>query len=87
MQIITIKSKFLGGVFNQNTYVLKQGKDAIVIDAGAEVDDVKKAVSGTKLKAVLMTHLHFDHIWNIEKYIQEFDTDIFVFANLSNIIL
>ena len=78
MEVVRIKSKFLRNLFDQNTYVLKNGKSALIIDAGAEVDDVKEAAKGLKVEAILMTHLHFDHIWNIEKYLQEFDCKVYV---------
>lgn len=77
-KITTIKSKFMKNLFDQNTYVLTSGKDAVIIDAGAEVEDVKEIVKNKKVHAILITHLHFDHIWNIEKYVQEFDADVYV---------
>ena len=78
MEIITIVSKFLRNLFNQNTYVLKKDNSALIIDAGAELEDIKKAVAGCKVEAILMTHLHFDHIWNIEQYLAEFDCNVYV---------
>ena len=78
MQIISLKSKFLMGVFEQNTYVLIHGNEAVIVDAGADIEDVKKAVGKAKVLGILMTHLHFDHMWNIEKYVSEFDADVFV---------
>ncbi len=84
MKIKTIKSKFMRGSFDQNTYVLIKGKEAIIIDAGAEIEDVKNALQGAKVLAILITHLHFDHIWNIEKYLKEFDADIFIVSGHQN---
>ncbi len=52
----SIKSKFLKNIFDQNTYVCLGEKEAVVIDAGAEVEDVVKAANGKKIVAVLMTH-------------------------------
>ena len=78
MEVVCIKSKFLRNLFDQNTYVLKQGGDALIVDAGAELEDVKAALAGVTPKAILMTHLHFDHIWNIEKYLAEFGCDVYV---------
>lgn len=78
MIIKQIKSKFLMNIFNQNTYVCISGKEAVIIDAGAELEDVKKAVKGKRVLAVLLTHIHFDHIFNIEKYISEFDCDVYI---------
>ena len=78
MEIITLKSKFLRNLFDQNTYVVKNGNSAILIDAGAEIADVLNVLDGAKVCAVLLTHVHFDHIWNIEEYIKEFDCDVYV---------
>lgn len=78
MEIKTIKSKYMRGMMDQNTYVVLNKKEAVIIDAGAEVEDIKQAVGDRKVLAVLFTHLHFDHIWNIEKYIEEFDVDVYV---------
>lgn len=78
--IITLKSKFLRNIFDQNTYVLLNGNDAVVIDAGADVEDVAEAVKGKKLQAVFLTHIHIDHIWNLEQYVEKFGCDVYVCA-------
>ena len=78
MEVKQIKSKFLRNIFDQNTYVLSSGDEAVIIDAGAEIEDVKASLGERKVLAVLLTHLHFDHLWNIEKYIAEFHCDVYV---------
>ena len=78
MEIKTIKSKFMRGMMDQNTYVLMNKKEAVIIDAGAEIEDIKQAVGERKVLAVLFTHLHFDHFWNIDEYLSEFDCDAYV---------
>ncbi len=83
-QLKVIKSKFLKNMFDQNTYVLISGDDAIIIDAGAELEDVKACVNGKNVLAVLLTHLHFDHTWNIEDYVKEFNCDVYVVENQEN---
>jgi len=80
MEVVCLKSKFLRNIFDQNTYVIKSGNSAIIVDAGAEIEDVKNALAGLKVKAILMTHLHFDHFWNLENYLHEFDCDVYVCA-------
>ena len=86
MEVICLKSKFLRNIFDQNTYVIKSGNSAIIVDAGAEIEDVKNALTGLKVKAILMTHLHFDHFWNLENYLHEFDCDVYVCAKISNFV-
>ena len=77
-KVAKIKSRFLYGLLDQNTYVLSNGKEAVIIDAGAEIDDIKKIVGNAKVVGILMTHLHFDHFWNIDKYLDEFDADAYI---------
>ncbi len=80
MEIKTIKSKYMRGVMDQNTYVVLNKTEAVIVDAGADIEDVMQQVDGRKVLAVLITHLHFDHIWHIEKYIDEFKCDVFITA-------
>lgn len=84
IEIATIKSKFMKNIFDHNTYVLLSKKNAIIIDAGAEIEDVKSVVGNRKVLAVLFTHLHFDHTWNIEDYVSEFGCDVYVAENQEN---
>lgn len=81
MEINIIKSKFLRGLFDQNTYVLTNKNQAIIIDAGAELEDVIAVVGNRKVLAILMTHLHFDHFWNLDKYLEKFDCKVFIKEN------
>ena len=78
MEIICLKSKFLRNVFDQNTYIVKSGDSAVIIDAGAEIEEVKSQLGESKVEAILMTHLHFDHFWNLEKYIEKFGCSVFI---------
>lgn len=84
MKIEVIKSKFMRGVFEQNTYVILTKTQALIIDAGANVEDVKQVVGKRKVQGVLMTHLHFDHFWFLEEYLKEFDTNVFIQAGAEN---
>lgn len=77
-EIKIVKSKFLRNMFDQNTYVIESKQGVVLIDAGAEVEDIKTVIKNKKVVAVLMTHLHFDHFWNIEKYVEEWGCDVYV---------
>ncbi len=83
-QIICLKSKFLRGIFNQNTYVLLNEDEAILIDAGADVNDIKDIVGSRKVLGVLMTHLHFDHIWNLSQILSEFKCNVYISKGCEN---
>lgn len=78
MEIFKIKSKFMRGIMDQNTYVVVDSGNSIIIDAGADINDVKAAVKDNKVLAVMLTHAHFDHFWCIEDYIEAFDCDVYI---------
>ncbi len=80
MEILEVVATAHNGILNQKTYVLVKGKNAIIIDAGAELEDVKKVVQNKKVLAVLITHCHFDHIWCVEDYIKEWDMPVYIFG-------
>lgn len=60
-----------------DTYVLKKGNDAIIIDCGAKVNELKKYTQGLNIKAIFITHGHYDHILNVANYVEEFDADVY----------
>lgn len=84
MEIVKLKSKYMHGVMEQNTYVLVKGKFALIIDAGAEIEDVKEVIGNRKVLGVFMTHLHFDHFWYLDEYLEEFDTSVFIVEGFEN---
>ena len=69
MKVETIVS----GMLENNTYVLIEGNDAIIIDAAASVDLIKKCLGKAKPKALILTHGHYDHITNLDNILLAFD--------------
>ncbi len=58
-----------------NAYVVKKGKNFIVIDLpeGAIDDCILPLIEqGYHLEAVLLTHAHYDHILDLPAFVQEF---------------
>ncbi|MBQ9246198.1 MBL fold metallo-hydrolase [bacterium] len=60
---LTIKQT---GPLDVNTYILKdnQSKEAVIIDVGGSFETIKKELDeqGYKIKYILNTHGHFDHV-------------------------
>lgn len=50
------------GYIRTNCYILINEKDAIIIDPGDEAEKIKEATKGLNIKAILITHYHFDHV-------------------------
>lgn len=68
-------------MYDANVFVVKDGGSAVVIDCGARVEDVKKAVGGAKVVAVLLTHGHYDHSEFAEQYAHEFACQVYMHKN------
>lgn len=58
MKIITIVSEEM----QQNSYLLVNGKDAVLIDCGEDTFKILKEAEKYNIKYILLTHCHFDHI-------------------------
>lgn len=52
------------GAYEANCIVLWDGEDALVVDPGQDAEDILAFLSGRglSLRAVLLTHGHFDHV-------------------------
>ena len=50
------------GSLQTNCYILESNTIGLVIDPGAEPEKIIRAVSGFKIKLILATHRHYDHI-------------------------
>lgn len=73
MQIQRIVSQHL----DSNTYISSLGDECLIVDAGAEIEDVARLVDGKKVVGILLTHGHFDHAFNIIAYAKRFCCNIY----------
>ena len=67
MDIKTIKIKWAENELSQNTHVIEFDNSCIVIDAGCSVETIKEKTT-KPIKAVFLTHGHYDHIKCVEEY-------------------
>lgn len=69
----------VNSVFNSITYILPtgNGKDCWLVDCG----DIEKVIEqGWKVKGVLLTHSHSDHIYGLNRLMEVF-TDALIYTN------
>lgn len=61
--------KITVGAFGNNVYFLLDpaGEESIIIDAAAEAEKILENVRGTRVKLILQTHCHGDHVMALEK--------------------
>lgn len=61
-----IIKQFVAGLIENNMYLIvdENTREAVIIDAPADISELKKTVDelGAKVKYILITHGHFDHI-------------------------
>jgi glyoxylase-like metal-dependent hydrolase (beta-lactamase superfamily II) len=65
----TLLRKMTLGSFENNVYVLldPDTKESAIIDAATEADRILEAVRGTRVRFILQTHCHMDHIMALEE--------------------
>jgi len=64
-------SCFPSGPIQTNAYLIRDGKDALVVDPGAPDSELHAALEGLTLHAVVFTHGHYDHIGGAEEFINQ----------------
>lgn len=76
MEIIQIKV----GLMENLTYIISLNNSFIVIDPSWGYDEIKKYYekSSKEFKAVFLTHGHFDHVMDVEKIVNNFNTDVYI---------
>ena len=77
-----ILKTYVEGPIDANNYLLidEDSKEAVLIDCSAArpelIEEIKNL--GVKLKYILLTHGHFDHILGVEKFKEVFGIDAYV---------
>lgn len=63
MEVITIISEEM----QQNSYLLVNGREAVLIDCGLDTFKILKETEKYNVKYILLTHCHFDHIYSLNE--------------------
>lgn len=74
--------KIITGPLQENCYVVSQGKNALIIDPGAEAHKIIHYIQEEQLvpRAILLTHAHFDHIGAIDALKEQFAIPVYMSA-------
>lgn len=79
MDIIKIVQEKMG----QNSYIIIDQEDAILIDAGVFVSQIEENLKmlspKPKIRAVFLTHCHFDHILELDNIIGKYKCPAYIY--------
>ncbi len=72
--------KISAGPLQTNTYLISSGDEAVLIDSGAGHKEIIEELSldGIKVKAFIMTHGHFDHIFEAMEFKRELGSQLMI---------
>ena len=70
------------GAYQTNCYLIWADNQAVVIDPGYEPDTILRALQTLQLelKAILLTHGHFDHVGAVKELVSETGCDVYIHA-------
>lgn len=72
-----IKTYVLGPVCT-NTYLLKQGNDALLIDPASKAEKLIDILGDLNLIGILLTHGHFDHIKAVDGLYEKYKCPVYL---------
>lgn len=74
------------GMLDSNSYMLIENNEAVLIDAGVPVQRVLDTLKrkNAKLRHIMLTHGHIDHICSADEIRRNTGADIFIHVNDSS---
>jgi Zn-dependent hydrolases, including glyoxylases len=81
-EVYTVQ-KFLGKLYGENSflYIHNESKAGILIDPATEEVDNFVIKNGIRLKAILLTHAHSDHIVCVDYYAKKYNLPVYIHKN------
>lgn len=81
--------KFGDNPYGQNSYLLSDYSDALIIDPGMNAPALLEELKNKelKVKAILLTHGHFDHIFGIMLLEKEYPSPIYIHESEAKLFL
>ncbi len=71
------------GMFDSLCYLIYEGKEAVLIDAGVNCEKVLSVAQefGVDIKSIILTHGHIDHIAEADRIIEKTGAKLFIHAD------
>lgn len=75
-----VKTFVLGPIYT-NTYLLTEGKDALLIDPASKAEKLVDILGDLNLVGILLTHGHFDHIKAVDGLYEKYKCPVYLHTN------
>ena len=77
-----MKIQSVGGtLLGTNNYIVGNEKEVVLIEASANYLDIKAVVGDRKVKAIFLTHGHWDHGQNVDEFAEKFAVKVYAHEN------
>lgn len=71
---------FVLGPIATNTYLITEGNDALLIDPASKAEKLIEILGNLNLRAILLTHGHFDHIKAVDGLYEKYKCPVYLNA-------
>ena len=73
-----MKIQSIGGtLLGTNNYIVGNDKEVILIETSASYLDVKAVLGKRKVKAIFLTHGHWDHAQHVDEFVEKFKAKVY----------
>lgn len=69
--------RLVGKYYDSNVFIVEKNNKVLIVDAGVEVERVKKEIGDKEVVGILLTHGHFDHCYFVEDYQKAFNVKVY----------
>ena len=77
--------KVVVGPLETNCYIVTINQEVVIIDPGDDEDKIKEQIGNKKVKTLLITHKHFDHIGALDKLSEIYQVPVNAYDLIPNI--
>jgi hydroxyacylglutathione hydrolase len=65
------------GPMQNFSYIIEDSKEAAIVDAGWEIDRLIKECGNSKIKKIILTHSHYDHVQKVNELAEKTQATIY----------